>query len=180
MNEIFAKMHKDSLQENQKFGLMCGSHHISQTVPQESPHYQPTREQLFDFARNYRSPTVPESVIDIYYGQPMSIMQNLNTREGIVKNKRCWVKEKIGSNIVVEFEDGKEWTLPKTLFNIKSNQMVFDRLQIPLKPLYAGTIHKSQGMTLKRVVIDLRSPHWEHGQLYVALSRVRDPRNICI
>jgi hypothetical protein len=35
-------------------------------------------------------------------------------------------------------------------------------------------------MTLARVVIDCRSRFWEHGQLYVALSRVTDPRNICV
>ena len=35
-------------------------------------------------------------------------------------------------------------------------------------------------MTLSRGVIDLRSQLWEHGQLYVALSRFRDPSDICI
>jgi hypothetical protein len=34
-------------------------------------------------------------------------------------------------------------------------------------------------MNLGRAVIDLRTNFWEHGQLYVALSRVTEPGNLC-
>jgi hypothetical protein len=35
-------------------------------------------------------------------------------------------------------------------------------------------------MTLERAVVNLRKDFWEHGQLYVARSRIADPRNLCI
>ncbi|MDR0826208.1 MAG: AAA family ATPase [Mycoplasmataceae bacterium] len=49
--------------------------------------------------------------------------------------------------------------------------------QVPLLPAYALTIHKSQGMTLDAAVIDCKNI-FACGQLYVALSRVRNLENL--
>lgn len=43
--------------------------------------------------------------------------------------------------------------------------------QYPLRPAWAITIHKSHGQTLERIVVDLGRGAFEHGQVYVALSR---------
>ncbi|MCP4578973.1 MAG: AAA family ATPase [Deltaproteobacteria bacterium] len=44
--------------------------------------------------------------------------------------------------------------------------------QFPLKPAWAITIHKSQGLTFEKAVIDAQSA-FAHGQFYVALSRCK-------
>lgn len=51
--------------------------------------------------------------------------------------------------------------------------------QIPLKLCYAITIHKSQGMNLSELLIDCKNI-FADGQLYTALSRIKDPKNMYI
>jgi ATP-dependent DNA helicase PIF1 len=45
--------------------------------------------------------------------------------------------------------------------------------QVPLRPAWALTIHKAQGLTFDRVHVDLGRGAFAHGQTYVALSRCR-------
>ncbi len=51
---------------------------------------------------------------------------------------------------------------------------------MPFRLGYATTIHKSQGMTLDKVFIDLGQQLFAPGQLYTALSRCRSLDSICI
>ncbi len=45
-------------------------------------------------------------------------------------------------------------------------------VQMPIKPAWAITIHKSQGLTFEKAVIDAQAA-FAHGQVYVALSRCK-------
>jgi len=56
----------------------------------------------------------------------------------------------------------------------------FKRWQFPIIPAFAMTIHKSQGQSYGRVGIYLLEPLFTHGQLYVALSRVRSKNQLKI
>lgn len=68
-----------------------------------------------------------------------------------------------------------KWEMFKFFFDEKENTIfsepVGSFLQYPLRLAWAVTIHKSQGKTFDRVIIDIGRGTFSHGQMYVALSR---------
>lgn len=71
------------------------------------------------------------------------------------------------------------WTpIPKSTKEFWLGLTTITRTQFPIFPSSGRTIHKSQGLTLDAVSLDLRSPHKQPGLHYVALSRVTDETNL--
>jgi hypothetical protein len=58
----------------------------------------------------------------------------------------------------------------------KSYQLM--RRQFPLRLAYPTTYNKSHSQTLSKNLLDITSPPFSHGQLYIALSHVQDYNNI--
>ena len=84
--------------------------------------------------------------------------------------------------LIVELSDGDEvkvypytWEVSQYFFNKKQMRLDAEVIgsftQYPVRLAWAVTIHKSQGKTFDRVVIDIGKGSFAHGQVYVAISR---------
>jgi len=84
------------------------------------------------------------------------------------------IRVKLNDGNIVEVTP-YEWDIFRFYYNKKENRIESETLgsfiQYPLKLAYAVTIHKSQGKTFDKVIIDLGRGTFSSGQLYVALSR---------
>jgi len=89
------------------------------------------------------------------------------------------------SKLLIKFDDSESGTLlqdpnyenavslPKLDQEFIFNGRFIVRRQFPIIPSWAVTIHKCQGMTLDSARMDISKKIFAHGQMYVALSRVR-------
>lgn len=109
-----------------------------------------------------------------------------------------WVNGTIGKihalteeTVKVEMSDGKiyevetvTWENVSYSYNEEKRRVeqaiIGNYTQFPLKLAWAVTIHKAQGLTFDKVVIDMGSGAFASGQLYVALSRCRTLEGIIL
>jgi ATP-dependent DNA helicase PIF1 len=92
------------------------------------------------------------------------------------------IDEEGGDFLVVELSDGKivevypyTWEVSRYFYNKEENILDSESIgsftQYPVRLAWAVTIHKSQGKTFDRVVIDIGRGAFAHGQVYVGISR---------
>lgn len=131
---------------------------------------------------------------------PPSLTLKIGAQVMMVKNdiKGRWVNGSIGKiefvtpeEIIVRFADGKAHRVEPVTWENKvykwdrlTNTITFDvqgtYTQLPIRLAWAITIHKSQGLTFNKVIIDMGKGAFAHGQLYVALSRCKTLEGITL
>ena len=121
--------------------------------------------------------------LDLKPGMPVLLTRNLDMAEGHVNGSRYIIERCSEHSIVgikVSGSDRKIFVFfrMKDTIDEEDNPISFERFQFPLRPSFAITANKAQGQTLDCVGVSLLRSFFTHGQLYVALSRVKSRENV--
>jgi ATP-dependent DNA helicase PIF1 len=117
--------------------------------------------------------------IDVCIGAQVVLTWNVCQDDGLINGSRGVIIDFDINGPVVRFVNGQERTIEYTKI-IDQDDPTLAISFMPIKLAYALTIHKSQGMTLDAVVLDLGDSIFEYGQAYTAISRVRNLASIKI
>lgn len=147
-----------------------------------------------------QSLTTPEyvfmgEVTDVFPDNDLPTSKELILKQGaqviFIRNDKenRWVNGTLGKvskldddGIEVELENGEGYVLDQEIwenvqysYDEKEKKVVENVVgtfrQYPIKPAWALTVHKSQGLTFNNIVIDFAGGAFTSGQTYVALSR---------
>jgi hypothetical protein len=119
-------------------------------------------------------------------GCPLMLLRNLAPADGLCNGSRMILLNMTRRVLEVRLlggeHAGKTAFIPRISLTPPSTEVPFkmQRRQFPVRLAFSMTINKSQGQSVKHVGIDLRTPVFTHGQLYVALSRSTSAQRIKI
>ncbi|XP_071740490.1 uncharacterized protein [Rutidosis leptorrhynchoides] len=132
-----------------------------------------------DFLNSIQVSGLPKHRLILKVGVPVMVLRNVDQSSGLCNGTRLQITElgdkMIQAKILTGTHVGTITCVPRMLI-VPSDKRIpfrFQRRQYPLSVCFAMTINKSQGQSLSHVGLFLQRPVFTHGQLYVALSRVR-------
>ncbi|XP_043266625.1 ATP-dependent DNA helicase pif1-like [Venturia canescens] len=133
---------------------------------------------LPEYLNTLSPPGLPPHELRLRKNGIIMLIRNLSINEGLYNGTRLMILE-LGNTILrCEILSGDKsgevvFLHRITLYCENDYSFTFKRRQFPVKVAFAMTINKSQGQTFDKISVDLRRDVFNHGQLYVAFSRVR-------
>lgn len=139
----------------------------------------PTLKKYKDKASTWLNTLDMPEEIELCIGCQIVVLSNIDPDNGIVNGTRGTIIELKNKSVIIKRINGSLFEIEyHKNISIDDNNVFI--CYMPLKLAYALTIHKSQGMTLDAIQIDLGDDIFAAGQAYTALSRAQSLKSICI
>ena len=200
MSETDQQQFKDTAIMLCAFNRDRNKHNIYKIKQLGNPVAQLKAENCNSIAANASAQTaggLPNSSI-IAEGAEMMLVVNLWKEAGLTNGAKCTVRKivyldnksppKLPAFVLVHvpqytgpsFLEGEANIVPITRLrrNWNANKTSCSRTMIPLQPAYAISVHKSQGMSLDKVMINLGPKEFASGLSYTAISRCKKIQNL--
>ncbi|XP_019178828.1 PREDICTED: ATP-dependent DNA helicase PIF7-like [Ipomoea nil] len=139
-----------------------------------------------EFLNVLRCSGVPNHSLTLKVGSPVMLLRNIHHSLGLCNGTRMIISKLVThvleAQILTGTSAGTKVLIPRMSLTPSDPRLSFkfQRKQFPLMLSYAMTINKSQGQTLSNVGLFLKRPVFNHGQMYVAVSRVSNPSGLKI
>ncbi len=181
--------------ENEPYIILTSHNASAQQINVENLNKIPAKAQRFraEIMGDFPAHAYPaDEVLELKIGAQVMFVKNDPSRDKRFYNGKIGQVVDIQSDTVyVKCPDDPEniavspaeWTNVKYTLDEKTKEVHEELLgsfsQYPLRLAWAITIHKSQGLTFERAIIDAQSA-FAHGQVYVALSRCKSFEGIVL
>lgn len=139
----------------------------------------PYREVNPDIYKIMLSEMLPDRV-EIKVGAQVMLKCNIDIEIGLVNGTRGVITEIRNTYVVVKTFAGEIRKIKKHIMTFEDDYAIVHRQQLPFILSFATTIHKTQGLTLDTIIIDLGPSVFCPGQAFVAMSRVKTIKGLYI
>ena len=148
-------------------------------------HQADTMHYPTEFLNKMSPSSLPTHILKLKKGSVIILLRNLDVSAGLCNGSRFIVETLASHSLGCRFATGERkghfTIIPRIdCYDDKNISFQLRRTQFPVRLSFALSINKAQGQSFSKIGLWIPTDVFTHGQLYVALSRVRTKEGLIV